>query len=50
MLSKICCLNTELCKCHCFGLTRNKNVKIGYILLIAFFSMLLFIVNGLIDL
>ena len=33
MLTKICCLHTDLCKCHCFGLTRNKNVKLGYILI-----------------
>jgi hypothetical protein len=49
MLSKICCLHTDLCKCHCFGLTRNKNVKIGYLLLLAFFAAALFVTNTVMD-
>ena len=45
MLSSLCCLNTNLCKCSCFGLTRNKNVKIGYIILLLLFSTLLIFTN-----
>ena len=50
MLSKICCLNTDLCKCHCCGLTRNKNVKLGYIAILLTFYLLLQLSSSLTDL
>lgn len=31
MLQKICCYNTDFCKCECLCLSRNKNVKLAYI-------------------
>lgn len=44
MLRKICCLDTDLCKCSCLGLTRNKNVKLGYIfVLLLAFGILIFV-------
>ena len=47
MLRKICCLNSEACDCTCWSLTRNKNVKIGYIVLILFAYGVLLMVNAL---
>ena len=49
MLRKICCLHTDLCKCHCFGLTRNKNVKLGYIAIIFFFIPAIVLLNSITD-
>lgn len=46
MLSKICCFNTDIAKCQCLGLTRNKTIKIGYLLIIALAYSILLIINA----
>jgi len=49
MLTKICCLHTDLCKCHCFGLTRNKNVKLGYIAITLLSILAIILLNATAD-
>ena len=46
MLSNICCFNTTLCSCTCLGLTRNKNVKIAYILIILTTFIITIVINA----
>ena len=47
MLSKLCCFGTDICNCKCFGLTRNKNVKIGYIIILLLAASLLLFINAM---
>ena len=49
MLGKICCFNTDACKCTCWGLTRNKNVKIAYIAIIILAYLILILINSTMD-
>lgn len=46
MLSKICCYNTDISNVQCLGLTRNKTIKIGYLLIIALAYSILLIINA----
>lgn len=46
MLSKICCFNTDISKCVCLGLTRNKAIKIGYSLLLVIAFVVLLLINA----
>ena len=34
VLKGICCWGTEYCKCEFLGMTRNQNVKVGYLFLL----------------
>jgi|JI10StandDraft_1071094.scaffolds.fasta_scaffold1159626_1 hypothetical protein len=47
MLRKLCCLDTDQCNCGCFGLTRNKTVKLAYILVLLLGYLVLFLTNSL---
>jgi hypothetical protein len=46
MLSKVCCFNTDISKCQCLGLTRNKTIKIGYLLTLALAYAVLLVINA----
>ena len=49
MLSKICCFNTDISKCVCLGLTRNKVIKIGYSLVLVLAFAVLLLINAGVD-
>lgn len=49
MLSKICCFNSDFCKCEFLGLTRSKNIKLGYIFIILLAYGILQLLDSLVE-
>ena len=45
MLAKICCINSEFCKCQWTTLTNNKNIKLGYVAFMALAFVILLVAS-----